>query len=192
MINVQGLQNWVPDENAKCCSVCSASFGLLTRRHHCRGCGRVACGKCLKKASIYGKSAGPQLTCQQCYNEAASVLSHDASNKNAADDKKKASAVTKGGSAKCPTASSNCATSAQSSASLTAPQTTQQAQPLVVVAVDDDGWDDAPAPSSQSGAPTTANDVNDEGDDWDAWDDEAPAAAGAKESTQELQDDDWD
>jgi hypothetical protein len=39
---------WVPDAAATCCQdrACGASFGWLTRRHHCRFCGGVYCGSC--------------------------------------------------------------------------------------------------------------------------------------------------
>lgn len=35
---------WRPD--TKACECCGVGFGLLTRRHHCRRCGRCVCGKC--------------------------------------------------------------------------------------------------------------------------------------------------
>ena len=40
---------WQPDKSTKACSTCSKSFNVLQRRHHCRHCGRVICGKCGKK-----------------------------------------------------------------------------------------------------------------------------------------------
>ena len=39
---------WVPDNVVKQCVSCEAGFGLKTRRHHCRYCGRVFCAKCTK------------------------------------------------------------------------------------------------------------------------------------------------
>ncbi|KAK7004417.1 hypothetical protein BgiMline_005937 [Biomphalaria glabrata] len=38
--------SWVPDDNAKHCELCSTKFTQLKRRHHCRMCGAVRCGKC--------------------------------------------------------------------------------------------------------------------------------------------------
>ena len=39
---------WVPDEEAThCCSdVCKSQFGLINRKHHCRGCGKIFCKDC--------------------------------------------------------------------------------------------------------------------------------------------------
>lgn len=37
---------WVPDEARIACSVCSRSFNLLRRRHHCRLCGELVCKTC--------------------------------------------------------------------------------------------------------------------------------------------------
>ncbi|KAJ3187729.1 Pleckstrin y domain-containing F member 2 [Gaertneriomyces sp. JEL0708] len=38
---------WIPDSEAKVCMICSdTKFSVLTRRHHCRQCGRVICYKC--------------------------------------------------------------------------------------------------------------------------------------------------
>ncbi|GAA5900360.1 uncharacterized protein JCM6883_002821 [Sporobolomyces salmoneus] len=39
----QKLVTWEEDRNVKECRICSASFGLLTRKHHCRLCGRIVC-----------------------------------------------------------------------------------------------------------------------------------------------------
>ncbi len=47
-------QHW-PDALSTHCSSCTKEFGLLTRRHHCRGCGSIACSACLdpKKMRVW-------------------------------------------------------------------------------------------------------------------------------------------
>ncbi|SMF94706.1 FYVE zinc finger [Methylomagnum ishizawai] len=40
---------WIPDAQAPKCMACGVRFGLVTRRHHCRNCGGVFCGKCSSK-----------------------------------------------------------------------------------------------------------------------------------------------
>jgi hypothetical protein len=35
----------VPWKDGSNCSICKAAFGLLLRKHHCRNCGDVVCGK---------------------------------------------------------------------------------------------------------------------------------------------------
>lgn len=37
---------WVPDSDAERCMVCASKFNAFRRRHHCRKCGKVVCGKC--------------------------------------------------------------------------------------------------------------------------------------------------
>lgn len=42
--------SWIRDEDAKHCMCCKRSvFTMLTRRHHCRRCGRVVCHACSTK-----------------------------------------------------------------------------------------------------------------------------------------------
>ena len=36
---------WMPDRAVTKCSICSAAFNVLNRRHHCRMCGAVVCKK---------------------------------------------------------------------------------------------------------------------------------------------------
>ena len=33
---------WVKDEFVSMCMLCASRFGLIHRKHHCRGCGRVS------------------------------------------------------------------------------------------------------------------------------------------------------
>ena len=37
---------WVPDHAATHCARCQSPFWVATRKHHCRKCGKVFCGKC--------------------------------------------------------------------------------------------------------------------------------------------------
>ncbi len=34
---------WVPDSGSSGCCVCGKTFGIFTRRHHCRACGKIVC-----------------------------------------------------------------------------------------------------------------------------------------------------
>jgi len=43
---VQIRPPWQPDEQAPACGLCNANFSLFNRRHHCRHCAKVVCGKC--------------------------------------------------------------------------------------------------------------------------------------------------
>ena len=42
---------WVPDSWRSACSVCTRSF-VIRRRHHCRRCGDIMCGKCAPPSRI--------------------------------------------------------------------------------------------------------------------------------------------
>ncbi|KAJ7990943.1 hypothetical protein DPEC_G00292120 [Dallia pectoralis] len=37
---------WVPDKECASCMQCNKKFDFLTRKHHCRRCGRCFCDKC--------------------------------------------------------------------------------------------------------------------------------------------------
>ncbi|KAE9593610.1 hypothetical protein Lal_00036326 [Lupinus albus] len=37
---------WMPDQSCRVCYECDSQFTLFNRRHHCRLCGRIFCGKC--------------------------------------------------------------------------------------------------------------------------------------------------
>ena len=50
------IVRWVPDREVPACLNCGKSFGLLTRRHHCRLCGGIMCDKCSEiMASSYAR-----------------------------------------------------------------------------------------------------------------------------------------
>ena len=39
----ESLTHWIPDNVIKNCANCMTSFGLLTRKSHCRQCGKIFC-----------------------------------------------------------------------------------------------------------------------------------------------------
>ncbi|PKA64022.1 1-phosphatidylinositol-3-phosphate 5-kinase FAB1B [Apostasia shenzhenica] len=49
---------WMPDNSCRVCYDCDTQFTLFVRKHHCRLCGRVFCGKCTAN-SIPVPSADP-------------------------------------------------------------------------------------------------------------------------------------
>eukprot|EP01105_Mastigella_eilhardi_P019332 TRINITY_DN453_c2_g1_i2.p1 TRINITY_DN453_c2_g1~~TRINITY_DN453_c2_g1_i2.p1 ORF type:complete len:448 (+),score=88.74 TRINITY_DN453_c2_g1_i2:858-2201(+) len=40
---------WIPDNKSTNCMICGVEFTLITRRHHCRNCGKIICGRCCSK-----------------------------------------------------------------------------------------------------------------------------------------------
>jgi len=60
---------WVPDDFVNECLICNTPFTLLSRRHHCRLCGRIFCSKCTsKKAAIPSKDYKDEVrVCDKCF-----------------------------------------------------------------------------------------------------------------------------
>lgn len=48
---------WMPDHSCRVCYDCDTQFTIFNRRHHCRRCGRIFCGKCT--ANSVPVSSGP-------------------------------------------------------------------------------------------------------------------------------------
>ena len=44
--NQQSGPTWGPDKDILECLICKAPFSFMTRRHHCRRCGKCVCSKC--------------------------------------------------------------------------------------------------------------------------------------------------
>lgn len=60
---------WIPDESAPLCMSCQSVFTVVRRRHHCRNCGKVFCGKCSANAvplPRYGHIK-PVRVCNRCF-----------------------------------------------------------------------------------------------------------------------------
>ena len=58
-------EKWTPDEVVHACPSCNAAFGMMQRKHHCRQCGDVFCGRCAPRRSIQG--AGFFRMCGPCH-----------------------------------------------------------------------------------------------------------------------------
>ena len=61
---------WVDNRDATRCWQCSKNFGLLVRRHHCRSCGAVFCGKCSSHRSPIASQGYEEAVrvCDKCYH----------------------------------------------------------------------------------------------------------------------------
>jgi len=60
--------DWEDDNKVNACPVCSTAFGMFTRKHHCRRCGKVYCDKCTHKKIAMTRYlyADPQRVCKSC------------------------------------------------------------------------------------------------------------------------------
>ncbi|KAL1920100.1 uncharacterized protein VTP21DRAFT_1246 [Calcarisporiella thermophila] len=77
--------HWKPDSHSSCCTFCFRDFNFLRRRHHCRVCGEIFCGRCssgiarLDVCSLpdtSGKSTYFGRVCINCHHN-YSLAAHD-------------------------------------------------------------------------------------------------------------------
>jgi len=62
---------WQPNEDFSECSDCQRPFTMTRRKHHCRACGHIYCGRCLGSRIVLPATYGyksPQKVCENCYS----------------------------------------------------------------------------------------------------------------------------
>lgn len=59
---------WIPDNQADNCIACKAKFDFIKRRHHCRRCGQIFCGKCTSNKVQFHRMGfvDPVRLCKPC------------------------------------------------------------------------------------------------------------------------------
>lgn len=59
---------WVPDKECARCMQCDTKFDFITRKHHCRRCGRCFCDKCCSKKVALPRMCfvDPVRQCAEC------------------------------------------------------------------------------------------------------------------------------
>ncbi|KAG6445369.1 hypothetical protein O3G_MSEX003892 [Manduca sexta] len=62
--------HWIRDDTAPHCSQCQVRFTALERRHHCRECGAVFCGRCSRYEAPVRRlrALRPVRVCQRCHD----------------------------------------------------------------------------------------------------------------------------
>ena len=60
---------WIDERTTKSCFECGVAFSLVTRKHHCRACGRVFCQKCSSHAlpPRDDPEGAPERACDVCF-----------------------------------------------------------------------------------------------------------------------------
>ncbi|XP_069123641.1 uncharacterized protein [Argopecten irradians] len=60
--------SWVADDAVSFCVLCNNKFNQLRRKHHCRQCGRVMCGKCCSEKVMLPQLgvSQPERVCDSC------------------------------------------------------------------------------------------------------------------------------
>jgi FYVE zinc finger len=67
---VTDSSEWVEDDSSNNCLLCNAPFTMTKRRHHCRRCGMLVCGKCsTKKFRHYANGVKMHRVCDGCFNQ---------------------------------------------------------------------------------------------------------------------------
>lgn len=72
-------ENWIKDNETSFCMCCKRSvFTMLTRRHHCRRCGRVVCHSCSTKRLCISKLYGdiPVRVCDDCARQTQETITN--------------------------------------------------------------------------------------------------------------------
>jgi hypothetical protein len=66
---LRSIGRWKRDAEAASCEDCHVSFGLLTRRHHCRSCGGIFCSTCSESTIVIllVDATTPQRVCNNCF-----------------------------------------------------------------------------------------------------------------------------
>ncbi|CAC5397164.1 FYVE, RhoGEF and PH domain-containing protein 1,FYVE, RhoGEF and PH domain-containing protein 4 [Mytilus coruscus] len=60
---------WIKDDEVTMCMKCTAKFTAIRRRHHCRACGDVVCGRCSsKKVPLRYDNNHLNRVCDDCYH----------------------------------------------------------------------------------------------------------------------------
>ncbi|XP_052739616.1 WD repeat and FYVE domain-containing protein 3 isoform X1 [Bicyclus anynana] len=62
--------HWIRDDTAPFCTQCQVRFTALERRHHCRECGAVFCGRCSRYEAPVRRlrALRPVRVCQRCHD----------------------------------------------------------------------------------------------------------------------------
>ena len=57
---------WLPDSSVTMCQDCAEPFGMMRRRHHCRGCGQIICAGCSRQKVFLPYLNREDRVCNSC------------------------------------------------------------------------------------------------------------------------------
>eukprot|EP01129_Flabellula_baltica_P012838 TRINITY_DN585_c0_g1_i3.p1 TRINITY_DN585_c0_g1~~TRINITY_DN585_c0_g1_i3.p1 ORF type:complete len:1033 (-),score=190.91 TRINITY_DN585_c0_g1_i3:1453-4092(-) len=75
-VNTDNGPIWVPDSSVSRCQLCTTTFSIFLRKHHCRNCGKVICGPCsdfqmrLPEIGYHN----PVRVCSKCYTSKVTTV----------------------------------------------------------------------------------------------------------------------
>jgi len=73
---------WTPDNEVYSCTKCNCEFNLFRRKHHCRSCGKIFCGKCSSNMMVVSVSKEPERLCDACFQNRKQLQRINTSNTN--------------------------------------------------------------------------------------------------------------
>lgn len=60
---------WALDADVKSCEGCRVGFNMLSRKHHCRFCGKIFCGSCSAHEMKHPKTSTVERACESCVSK---------------------------------------------------------------------------------------------------------------------------
>ncbi|KAH0627256.1 hypothetical protein JD844_002767 [Phrynosoma platyrhinos] len=64
-------QRWLGDAEVSSCLDCQKEFGWMSRRHHCRLCGRIFCYYCCNNYAMSKQTGRKERCCRACFKKAS-------------------------------------------------------------------------------------------------------------------------
>ena len=61
--------SWEEDDRVTSCGLCDVEFGVFTRKHHCRFCGRIRCADCMPAKEQHPQSNSLEFKCDLCVSK---------------------------------------------------------------------------------------------------------------------------
>ena len=65
----KSLTHWIPDNIIKNCANCMCSFGFITRKSHCRQCGKIFCKNCIRNIVLNYNQTKFCISCYEKYDK---------------------------------------------------------------------------------------------------------------------------
>ncbi len=64
-LGLEDKDAWAPDSETDC-QMCNTHFSVTNRRHHCRHCGKIICGNCVKNILVNRHTHEMRKVCKDC------------------------------------------------------------------------------------------------------------------------------
>ncbi|OQR90840.1 cleavage induced hypothetical protein [Thraustotheca clavata] len=147
-------------KDGHCCFICMTKFTMLRRKHHCRICGDVVCGKCSQMKTVRQNGNNKEVRiCLQCTSASSSSMSRGSTGSNLQRQASKPSMLSS--SMSCSSmVSSNESAYSYNEEEVSADFNTKKQQPIIMEERETPTHYNYPVPSPSYSSPTQpANDM---------------------------------